>query len=39
MIIEFTLVVLLLIIIYVVVKKISYSKRVQRIAKTQEKNF
>ncbi len=39
MIIELTLAILLLIVIYAVIRKISYSKRVQHIAETQEKNF
>jgi len=39
MVVQLAIAAVLLILIYVVVKKVSYSKRVQRIAETQEKRF
>ncbi|WP_156951037.1 hypothetical protein [Saccharibacillus sacchari] len=39
MVVQLVIAAVLLILIYVVVKKVSYSKRVQHIAKTQEKRF
>lgn len=39
MVVQLVIAAVLLILIYVVVKKVSYSKRVQHIAETQEKRF